>query len=112
MPLVVCASPGCGALIPRGARGRLCPSHARAADRARGSSTARGYGTEHRARRATVAAALAAGAAIRCARCGSPITAADDWHLDHADDRTRYLGPSHAACNTAAGARARNGNRG
>jgi hypothetical protein len=39
---------------------------------------------------------------IACARCGERISPIEDWHLDHADDRTGYLGPSHVRCNTAA----------
>ena len=44
---------------------------------------------------------VASGAA-RCSRCGLPIAAGEEWHLDHSDDRRSYLGPSHAACNLRA----------
>lgn len=107
MGLAVCAAPGCGALIDPGARGRRCPAHRAMVERQRGTTAARGYGADHRRRRRQLAAQLAAGQTLACARCGRPITAADSWHLDHADqDRGSYLGPSHAACNAAAGGRA------
>ena len=40
-----------------------------------------------------------------CARCGGWIQPGTAWDLDHTTDRTGYLGPSHAPCNRAAGAR-------
>jgi hypothetical protein len=65
-------------------------------------TVARGYGTTHRAIRKRWAALVAAGQAT-CCRCLLPIAPDASWHLDHDDwDRTRYLGPSHAACNTGA----------
>ena len=73
----------------------------------RATSTERGYGARHRALRAEVGKDVAAGRAT-CARCGRPIHPAADWHLDHHDeDRTRYIGPSHASCNVAAAQRRR-----
>ena len=39
---------------------------------------------------------------MTCARCGTRILPEADWHLDHAEDRTQYLGPSHAQCNLSA----------
>lgn len=88
-----------------------CPScaavHQAQTDRARGSSSARGYGVAHRRAREAWAEAVAAGT-VACARCGEQILPGEPWHLDHVDgDRSSYLGPSHAACNTAAGGRRR-----
>jgi hypothetical protein len=72
---------------------------------AKRSTVARGYGTTHRAIRKRWAAVVAAGRAT-CCRCHLPIAPDAKWHLDHDDwDRTRYLGPSHAACNTGAAGR-------
>jgi hypothetical protein len=64
-----------------------------------GSTTARGYGSQHQRLRARLAPQVAAGQAV-CARCGQPIHPAEPWHLDHHDtDRSRYIGVSHEACN-------------
>ena len=63
-------------------------------------------GATHKRRRRIVAAEIRNGAMPPCARCGLPIGPADTWHLDHADDRSGYLGPAHARCNLeAAGAK-------
>ena len=105
MPRRVCATPGCPKLIPAGTR--RCPTHTRDHERARGTSTTRGYDTTHqRERRHTatlIAQAHAAGHPILCTRCRQPITPTDAWDLDHADDRRHYLGPAHASCNRRAG---------
>jgi hypothetical protein len=39
---------------------------------------------------------------VKCARCPEFINPLEPWHLDHTDDRTGYLGASHAACNLSA----------
>jgi hypothetical protein len=57
----------------------------------------------HRAARARWRSLVERGAAC-CARCGQRIVPGSAWHLDHADDRSGYLGVSHASCNLAAGA--------
>ncbi len=101
----VCSEPACPVLVTEGGR---CAEHRRQADRARGTRQQRGYDRTHeRARRRAL---LRANAASPCARCGQPLgpnyrTA----HLDHTDDRSGYLGLSHAACNTAAGGVAAHG---
>jgi hypothetical protein len=46
-----------------------------------------------------------------CARCGRPILEGQPVHLDHRDDRSGYLGFSHARCNEQAGARLGNQRR-
>jgi hypothetical protein len=45
-------------------------------------------------------------AEVDCARCGHLILPGEKFHLDHTDDRTGYLGPSHERCNTSAGGKA------
>jgi len=70
--------------------------------RYRGSTAERGYGKQHQALRARFEPIVLAGGA-RCWRCGQPIRPTDKWHLGHADgDRSAYMGPEHAACNTGA----------
>ena len=71
------------------------------------TTTTRGYGYAHRKARAHWQRIITQGGAT-CARCGEWITPGSDWHLDHTDDRQGYLGPSHATCNTADGARKTN----
>lgn len=77
--------------------------------RPKASTTARGYGADHRAERARWAPLVAAGNAT-CWRCGHPIAPHAPWDLGHDDwDRTRYRGPEHRRCNRTAAAR--KGNR-
>ena len=52
----------------------------------------------HRRTRRQLAPVVNAGHA-RCSRCQLPIRPGEQWDLDHTDDRTGYLGPSHAVCN-------------
>jgi hypothetical protein len=67
-----------------------------------GTNNGRGYGAEHRKLRAQWKVRVEAGE-VCCARCGYQILPGTPWHLDHDDqDRTRYLGPSHKACNMKA----------
>ena len=61
----------------------------------------RGYGAEHQALRKQWVAKVANGGVL-CARCGHTIWPGQPWDLDHTDDRTGYLGASHARCNRAA----------
>ena len=102
--LKVCTVPGCPTLT----RSSRCPEHAREQDRARGTKAERGYTTEHVRLRAELAPIVAAGRAV-CHRCREPIAPDADWHLDHTDDRTSWLGPSHAFCNLSAAGRAAHG---
>lgn len=98
----VCSTPGCPTLIPTSGR---CPVHARAHDQARGSRQSRGYDAKHdRLRREW--APLVADGTIQCARCDRYINTGEPWALDHNDDRTSYLGPSHTRCNNSAGGKA------
>ena len=66
----------------------------------KGSTVARGYGRHHKRLRAVWARQVEAGQ-VDCARCGRPISPGQLWDLDHSEDRSGYLGPSHADCNRA-----------
>jgi hypothetical protein len=59
------------------------------------------YGAAHTALRNQWAPLVAAGI-VNCWRCHEPITAGSPWHLGHDDDRTKYRGPEHPACNLRA----------
>lgn len=92
----MCAEHGC----PELTHTTRCPTHTRAKDKARGTRQQRGYDATHERLRAKWARKVATGQ-VNCARCGKRITTLEPWHLDHTDDRTGYLGPSHVACNTS-----------
>jgi hypothetical protein len=66
------------------------------------STTKRGYGAHHQALRERLRPQVEAGV-VRCARCGEPIKAGDDWDLGHLDgsNRTVFSGPEHRRCNRA-----------
>lgn len=83
-----------------------CPACTRARDKARGSTAQRGYGQKHRSERQRWQKLIDMGAPVDCARCGTRILPGAAWHLDHAADRTQYLGPSCAHCNLSAAGRA------
>ena len=70
----------------------------------------RGYGSAHVKERKRYERQVKAGNAF-CARCGGHIEPGSEWHLDHTDDRSGYLGPSHAACNEEAARRPRRRHR-
>lgn len=60
-----------------------------------GSTTARGYGSEHQKERARAKRVVDAGEAY-CWRCGGWIDPAMPWDLGHDDhDRSVYRGPEH-----------------
>lgn len=63
------------------------------------------YPWQHKKLRKLIKDQMAQGISFRCGRCRLPIEAGQPWHLDHSDDRAGYIGPSHARCNTSAGAR-------
>lgn len=65
------------------------------------SSTQRGYGTVHRRLREQLVRTMDG---TPCARCGIPLRTGDDVHLDHREDRSGWIGLSHALCNLQAGA--------
>ena len=98
----ICPKPGC----PNIARGRYCPAHSRAADKARGTKTERGYGAAFIAMRKAFEPEVDAGY-IRCWRCQELIPPGSQWHLGHDDaDRAIIRGPEHARCNLSAAGRA------
>lgn len=92
----VCAEAGCPEIVDT----TRCPKHTRTKDRARGKRQERGYDAAHDRLRARWARKVATGQ-VDCARCHKRISPLEEWHLDHTDDRTGYLGPSHAYCNTS-----------
>lgn len=96
-----CATSRCPRILTDGST--RCPEHQAAADRARGTTAARGYGTEHRALRAKWAAIIKI-RAVPCARCGNLIERGAPFDLGHSDDRQAYRGPEHPGCNRSAGA--------
>lgn len=86
----------------------------------RGTSTQRGYGSDHQKERARWQPAIDAGrgwcAEVICVEASRFIPPGSEWHLAHTPDRSAYRGPAHAACNLSeAGKRgnkiARKGNR-
>lgn len=98
--LKVCAEAGCPVLT----RTTRCVDHTRERDRARGSSTARGYGSKHQAIRRDLQLRMEAGETFTCWRCGSTIDP-DAWDLGHRDDREGYAGPECVPCNRAVSGR-------
>lgn len=97
MSLRRCAWHNCPQLVPQGQR--FCHAHAHAYNQQRGSSTARGYDAAHRHLRRAWEARLATGETHICAKCGQPVTAADQWDLGHTDNRQSWTGPEHRSCN-------------
>ena len=97
----VCAEPGCPelSLTPR------CTAHTREVDRARGTRQQRGYDAAHMKLRASWKRKVDR-CEVNCARCGQLILPGEKFHLDHTDDRTGYLGPSHERCNLSAAGKA------
>ena len=81
-----------------------CPEHQAERDRARGTTTQRGYGSAHRAERERWAAILAR-QAVPCARCGAMIAKGEPFDLGHTEDRTAWSGPEHVTCNRSDGGR-------
>jgi hypothetical protein len=67
------------------------------------STSRRGYGSSHQAAR-RLEPLVASGLAV-CSRCGERIEAGAPFDLDHSDDRSSYLGPSHVSCNRGAHSR-------
>lgn len=84
--------------LTRNAGGR-CDTCRRQWERDRGSSTARGYDTQHRKLRAQWAPIVATGT-VTCRRpgCGQLITALEPWQLGH-DEQRQPRGPEHRDCN-------------
>ena len=106
-----CGTAGCRALFDRDDTGTQrcprCQPAATAARNARANTTRRGYGSDHQRLRKQLLDVFVPGQP--CARCGLPIAGKDDAQLGHDDqDRSRYRGLEHVACNEAtAGRRSR-----
>lgn len=101
MPCISCGAPGYR---------RSCPTCTRGRDRARGTTTERGYGAEHQRLRAAWQERIDDGELVLCPRCGEPVEPGMEWDLGHSDDRNSYSGPEHSReCNRAAGGRAAHG---
>lgn len=67
----------------------------------KGTSKQRGYDYQHVKLRKQIKAHVDAGLAT-CWRCQQPIQRGQEWDLGHDDDdRTKYRGPEHQACNRA-----------
>lgn len=98
----VCGQPNCPTLIQGPGK---CDAHKRTQDRARGSSSARGYDYSHQKLRREWKPKVEGGA-VMCGRCKQLIHPQSEWDLGHDDgDRTKYTGPEHLACNRATAGR-------
>ena len=100
----VCATPGCPHLTGAGS---YCAEHERDRDQARGTTTQRGYGTQHQRTRAAL---LPAAIGTPCPRCGQPMLSHQALDLGHStplaqDPSSRGDRIEHAGCNRSAGAR-------
>lgn len=103
----ICPVPGC----PTITGGGRCDPHKAELEAQRGSRQQRGYDANHDRTRRKIARLIRRGGQ-HCARCQlelPPDIPSDQWHLDHDDQRTGYLGPSHKDCNLAAAGRAAHG---
>lgn len=103
MAMKTCSRIGCPELVEVGTR--FCTHDQAEHERQRGSRRARGYDADHDRLRRRWKPRVEAGQ-VCCARCGQRIQPAQAWALDHNDDRTGYLGPSHQLCNGRAGGKA------
>lgn len=75
------------------------------------TTTAAGYGTEHKRARARWLELLTQAGSLPCTRCPHPVLPGQAVHLDHDTTRTGYLGLAHARCNIRAGAKTANRTR-
>lgn len=103
---------GCGRTYqPVNTQQRFCTSGCRERKLGPRRRVQRGdtYGSAHRRERQRWRPLVDNGE-VACARCGRLIVPGTPWHLDHDEDRSGYLGPSHSLCNLRAGAV--KGNRG
>lgn len=96
MPLRPCLD--CGQLTRSGSR---CPAHARARDRARGSSGARGYGPDHQAARRALEQTLPAPCGYGCGQVLEPGSSWVAAHLVDGDPSAGWIA-SCRSCNELA----------
>ena len=79
-----------------------------------GTTTQRGYGSQHQKLRAQWKPIVDAGQAwchaTTCLKADRRIQPGTPWHLGHTEDRSSWTGPEHEQCNESDGAR--RGNRG
>lgn len=92
--------PKCHRLITAGRR--YCPIHQAEYEAKRGTTTARGYGSDHQRERERIQQRIDAGESVHCWSCGVRLQGRA-WHLDHNDDRNGYRGPRCVTCNTSDG---------
>ena len=92
----------CGTL----AHGSRCPPCQRLRNRVRGTTTQRGYSSDHQRRRAQLLATYSY--SDPCAKCGQPLGSnAALLDLGHTADRTGWTGLEHRSCNRATARRQR-----
>jgi len=99
----LCSEPKCPEQLDRAGR---CPKHRAEYEAKRGTTTQRGYGSDHQATRAQWAPQVRTGL-VECWRCHELILPTEEWDLGHDDaDRSITRGPEHARrCNRAAAGR-------
>ena len=97
----ICPKPGCPAVVNK----RYCVEHEREYEAKRGSSSQRGYGSQHRNERQRWARRIATLGHIQCATCPTTIHDGDPWDLGHTTDRRSYIGPQCPPCNRSDGGR-------
>lgn len=97
----VCAEPGCAALVDKG----RCTTHRRERDKARGTSSERGYDYAHQQDRAAWAPLVATGR-VQCRRAPHLLDPDDPWDLGHPDaDCPKPKAPECIPCNRATAGR-------
>jgi hypothetical protein len=79
-----------------------CPRYQPCPEHKRGTTTQRGYGTDHRRARTVNERRMTERGYLTCVRCGGRIGQGEAWAQDHNEDRSGYLGPSHEICNARA----------
>ncbi len=86
----------CGVLTT----GSRCPQHRAQQERQRGTTTQRGYGSQHQTERQRLEATLPQ----PCGYCGVLIIAGDRWDAAHVEDGRPELGlmVAHPQCNQRA----------
>lgn len=97
----ICPKPGC----PQAAVKRYCTEHEREYERARGSSSQRGYGSQHQTERQRWVKRIQVLGQIQCATCPTIIKPGQPFDLGHNEDRRRYIGPQCIPCNRSDGGR-------